>query len=279
MSRVYQALRQSELEQGLPPTLFDPDSMLATTAAPPVIVPAGDRLDWEEVRILNPVPSDKNRIVTLTDDNGLGAEKFRLLRARLRNMCEHRQLQKLVITSAVPDDGKSLVAMNLAICLSKHTDQKILLLEGDLRKPMLGKHLGIETLPGLCEWILTDQPVSHFLWRFDSLQLWMLPAGVTRDNSTTMLQSARFLEMYRKLSSSFDWIIIDAPPMLPMADVNFWSRQSDGLLLVVREGKTPKAALQKGLETLDNPTIVGVVLNDVRQAESSYYSRYYHKKQ
>ena len=209
----------------------------------------------------------------------MGAEKFRLLRARLRNLRERRQIQKLVITSAVPNEGKTLVAMNLAVCLAKHTNEKILLLEGDLRKPMLGEHLGIKALPGVGQWWASaDEPFSKFIYRFDDLQLWILPAGSAPEDPVNILQSSRFLELYEQLSTCFDWIIIDAPPLLPMADVSFWSRQADGLLLVVREGMTPKTILQKGLDTLDNPKVIGVVLNDAHQVESSYYHHYYYGK-
>jgi Mrp family chromosome partitioning ATPase len=110
------------------------------------------------------------------------------------------------------------------------------------------------------------------------LQLWILPAGSAPEDPVTILQSARFLELYKHLCTCFDWIIIDAPPLVPMADVSFWSRQADGLLLVVREGHTPKAILKKGLETLDNPKVIGVVLNDARDVESNYYHHYYYGK-
>jgi capsular exopolysaccharide synthesis family protein len=280
MSRVYEALRQSELEQGINPTLLDPDTFLSSSVP---LAPAPDQpntgvLAWGEIRSLLPAVREESRVVTLTESNGLAAEKFRLLRARLRNLRERRQLQKLVITSAVPNEGKTLVAMNLAVCLSKHTNEKILLLEGDLRKPMLGEQLGIKALPGLGEWAFGDEPISKFICRFDDLQLWVLPAGSAPENPVTILQSARFLELYKHLCTCFDWIIIDAPPLLPMADVSFWSRQADGMLLVVREGRTPKAILQKGLETLDTPKVIGVVLNDAHDVESSYYRHYYYGK-
>jgi capsular exopolysaccharide synthesis family protein len=236
-------------------------------------------MQWDEIESLSPTVAEKSRVVALTEGNGLGAEKFRLLRARLRNLREHRALQRLVLTSAVPGDGKTMVAMNLAVSLAKHTDEKILLLEGDLRKPMVGEHLGIHGRRGLGNWCLCDEPISNFIYRLDDSQLWVLHAGTTPENPVTILQSARFLELYRHLSSCFDWVIIDAPPLLPMADVSFWSRNADGLLLVVRQGKTPKMVLQKGLETLDDPKVVGVVLNDARDIESSYYQRYYRGQQ
>jgi capsular exopolysaccharide synthesis family protein len=279
MSRVYEALRQSELENGIAATLLDPDTFLASPTpaqTAEAAEPPSAGICWDEIHTLHPAVREDSRVVALTESNSLAAEKFRLLRARLRNLREHRPLQKLVISSAVPNEGKTMVSMNLAVCLAKHTEEKVLLLEGDLRKPMAGEHLGIKNLPGLGDWVLTDQPITKFLCRFEGLQLWVLPSGTIPENPVTILQSARFLELYRQLTSCFDWIIIDAPPLLPMADVSFWSRQADGLLLVVREGKTPRTILQKGLETLDNPKLVGVVLNDARQLESSYYRSYYH---
>ena len=277
MSRVYEALRQSEIETGSAPVLFDPDSLPAV-AAETAMDPDASSLAWDAIQSLAPAVDEESRVVTLTEGNGLGAEKFRLLRTRLRNLREKRTLQKLVVTSAVPNEGKTLVAMNLAICLSKHTNERILLLEGDLRKPMLGEHLGIKALPGIGEWATHDAPVTRFIYRFDNLQLWILPAGSAPENPVNILQSARFLCLYKDLSAAFDWIIIDAPPLLPMADVSFWSRHADGLLLVVREGNTPKTILQKGLETLDNPKTIGVVWNDAHDVESSYYHHYYYGK-
>ena len=276
MSRVYEALRLSELETGVGPATLDPDCLLSFSTS---TVGGSDQsrtaVQWNEIESLSPTVAEKSRVVALTEGNGLGAEKFRLLRARLRNLREHLALQRLVLTSAVPGDGKTMVTMNLAVSLAKHTDEKILLLEGDLRKPMVGEHLGIRGRRGLGDWCLCDEPISNFIYRLDDSQLWVLHAGTTPENPVTILQSARFLELYRHLCSCFDWIIIDAPPLVPMADVSFWSHNADGLLLVVRQGKTPKMVLQKGLETLDNPNVVGVVLNDARDIESSYYQRYY----
>jgi len=278
MSRVYEALRQSEIEKGGTPTLLDPDTFLAAVSAPEKLIsepPTG--LPWEQIKTLLPAVREESRVITLTENNGLGAEKFRLLRARLRNLREKRQLKKLVVSSAVPNEGKTMVAMNLAFSLAKHTSEKILLLEGDLRKPMLGEHLGMKSLPGIGEWASSEESIHKFVYHFADLQLWILPAGSAPDDPVNILQSARFLKLFNQLSTCFDWIVIDAPPLLPMADVNFWSRHADGLLLVVREAVTPKSILQKGLDTLDNPKVIGVVLNEAHQIESSYYSNYYYQ--
>lgn len=276
MSRVYEALRQSELERGVNGALLDSETFLAHPVAPHAeLSPQTGALAWDEIAPFQPVVTPESRLVAFTDDNGLGSEKFRLLRARLRHIQEQKQVKTIVITSAVPDEGKTVVSMNLAISLAKHTTQKVLLLEGDLRKPVLATRLGVPEFRGLDDWFGGNEPISNFIYQVKGLQLWVLPAGVPDDNPLALLQSPRFLELCQQLSKCFDWILIDAPPLLPMADVNFWSRQADGLLMVLREGKTPKKILEKGLETLDNPRLIGVVVNDAHAIERGYYKRYY----
>jgi Mrp family chromosome partitioning ATPase len=196
MSRVYEALRQSELERGVSTTLFDPDNLFS----PPVpetqnVKPVEPGvLDWNAIAEFEPRVAVSSRVVALNDDDSLGAEKFRLLRARIRHLRETRQMRRLVVTSSVPDEGKTLVSMNLAISLAKDTTQRVLLLEGDLRKPMLAEHLGTKALPGLGDWASANEPISKFIYRFDKLQLWLLAAG-SAQNPVAILQSERFLEL------------------------------------------------------------------------------------
>jgi len=276
MSRVYEALRQSEVEAGSSAALLNPDSFLVMPAGAPIREIEAADFAWDEIASFQPVPRPESRLVALTEDRSLGAEKFRLLRARLRNLRERQQVRRIVITSAVPDEGKTLVSMNLAVSLAKHTADKVLLLEGDLRKPTIAEHLRMPASQGITNWFGSNESIRRYVFRCDDLKLWVLPAGVPHDNPLSILQSPRFLELYQQLSAYFEWVLIDAPPLLPMADVNFWSRQADGLLLVAREGRTPKAVLTKGLEVLDNPKLLGVVLNDAHAVESSYYHHYYY---
>ncbi len=275
MSRVYEALRQFQAETGTQANILDPDNFLVAAPAPAPTT-AAPTLAWDEIASFQPHPKPESRLVTLTDDNSLGAEKFRLLRARIRHLRETQQTRRIVVSSAVPDEGKTLVSMNLAITLAKHTNDRVLLLEGDLRKPTFAHHLEMPNAAGLDDWFSSNKSITNFMYHFDDLQLWLLPAGMPQDNPVMILQSARFAELYDQLSAAFDWILIDAPPLLPMADVNFWSRKSDGLLIVSRQGCTPKLALKKGLEVLDNPKVLGVVINASHAVENSYYHHYYY---
>ncbi len=269
MSRVYDALCRSQAEQGLPNTLLDPDALV-----PEVVPVPSTTLEWGKIPVFHASPQ-RDRLVALNGHNGLGPDKFRLLRARLRHLQDRTRIKRVVITSAVPEEGKTLVATNLAISLAKNTSQRVLLLDGDLHKPAVAERFGLAGASGISEWWSTNQPIHRFLYKLEDAQLWLLCAGVAHEHPLTILQSPRFLEILRQLSELFDWVLIDAPPLSPLADTNFWARQSDGLLLVVRNGKAPRKLLQKGLEAMDNPRLLGVVFNDVQAPDSTYYSHYY----
>jgi capsular exopolysaccharide synthesis family protein len=182
----------------------------------------------------------------LTDKESLGAEKFRFLSVRLRQLQQTRPIKKLLITSTIPEEGKSMVSGNLAAVLARKKQQKVLLLEGDLRRPVLGSRFGLGKLPGLTEWLQEQPAAMTSIYRLEGTGLWFLPAGKPADNPLELMQSGRLSHLMDQLASWFDWVIIDSPPVLPLADTSLWMRLADGILLVAREGVTQKRQLQKG---------------------------------
>jgi protein-tyrosine kinase len=104
----------------------------------------------------------------------------------------------------------------------------------------------------------------------------VLSAGTTFDHPSEILQSSRFAETFTKLGSWFDWIVVDSTPMLPTVDANLWSRLVDGSLLVVREGVASIKSLKKGLEGLDNPKWIGMVLNEASEFDQMHYAEQYY---
>jgi protein-tyrosine kinase len=270
MSIVYKALQQAEMEnpgidaiKGDEP--FAPELIQATT---------NENLWLEHTKVVKPVGSDEERMVTITDRKSLGTEKFRLLRMRLCHLQNGSSLKKLVITSGAPAEGKTTVAANLAISLARHTSQKILLLEGDLRHPALAFKLGLENLQGLGEWFESEQPLTEFIYQVEGHQLWLLPAGAPAQDALRILQSERFADAMNRLTGCFDWIIIDAPPLAPLADTHFWIQKADGMLLVIRDGVAQKETLVRGLVGLDTAKLLGVVHNDTLSAGRAYYQKY-----
>jgi capsular exopolysaccharide synthesis family protein len=218
------------------------------------------------------VPS--SRLVSVGAEESLGAEKFRFLAVRLRQMRQTRPLKKILITSTIPQEGKSTVAANLACTLARRKQHKTLLLEGDLRRPTAAEKFGLGRLPGLCEY-LSGQVENINLYRLDGLGFWILPAGHAPENPLELMQSGKMANLMLQLEAWFDWIVIDSPPVLPLADASIWSRMADGVLLVTRRGVTEKQQLQRGLEALERSKLLGALVNSSSNAaHSDYYQRY-----
>ena len=214
-----------------------------------------------------------NRIVCF-DDESLAAEAFRLLGVRLRHLRRDRMLKKVLITSTIPQEGKSMVAANLACTLALTTQQKVLLLEGDLRRPSLSKVFGVENNPGLCECLQGEHPLAKSVYHIERPGMWFVPAGRAQSNALELLQSGRLSSLLDQLAGWFDWIVIDSPPVLPLADTSVWARLSDGILMVTRQGTTQKRYLQKGLEALETKKLIGGLLNCSKSpGRNSYYYR------
>jgi capsular exopolysaccharide synthesis family protein len=236
--------------------------------------PSAPFADLERCPVLHVSVPEESHLVSVGKEESLGAEKFRFLAVRLRQLRQNRPLKKILITSTIPQEGKSTVAANLACTLARRKQQKTLLLEGDLRRPTLATNFGLGKIPGLCEW-LSGQTEAINIYRLENLGLWVLPAGAAPQNPLELMQSGKLSPLMEQLEAWFDWIVIDSPPVLPLADASLWSRLADGIVLVTRPGVTEKHQLQRGLATLDTKKLLGALLNGSTDvAHSDYYQRY-----
>jgi capsular exopolysaccharide synthesis family protein len=227
---------------------------------------------FQSLRVLVPPQS---RLVCLTDKESLAAEKFRFLGVRLRQLQQNRILKKVLITSTIPQEGKSMVTANLACTLARRTPQRTLLLEGDLRRPSLSQMFGLGRLPGISEWLQGERGPMASIHYLEGPGFWILPAGSSPRNPLEILQAGRLSALLDQLTAWFDWIVIDSPPVLPLADTTIWMRLVDGILLVTRPGITEKQQLQRGLEVLEPTKLIGMLLNcSTNTAHSDYYSHY-----
>lgn len=215
-----------------------------------------------------------SRLVYFSEPDSLAAEKFRFLGVRLRQLQQARQLKKVLVTSTIPEEGKSLVSANLAGVLARRK-QRVLLIEGDMRRPTLAQQFGLGRLAGLAEWLQSGQQTPSNIYRLGGPGLWFMPAGHPPANPLELMQSGRLSRLMKQLATLFDWIIVDSPPLLPLADTTVWARLTDGTLLVAREGKSEKKQLQRGLEALKTSDLLGVVLNGCSHSDhENYYQRY-----
>lgn len=275
MSRLYETLRRVEMQRGK----SDPIQIASLQPVDLVNSAMTQPAEIEDSPTAKIKIDLKTRLVALTDPCGLGAEKFRALVARLENQRNDHELKSFQVTSAMGDEGKTLVAANLGVTLAKHTNSRVLVVEGDLHRPTLGSLLGLGQLEGIGQWWAAREEkerISRYVYRLNEIPMWFLGAGACSEQPSQILQSARFAETFVRLASWFDWVVVDSTPILPIVDANLWSRMVDGTLLVVREGVTSIRALKKSYESLDNPKLVGMVLNEASEFDRTNYSDQYY---
>jgi capsular exopolysaccharide synthesis family protein len=277
MSRLFDALQRSGVEQtgveypdtvSVTTKVFEmPDGAVEEEAAPVVEVAEFPTL---------PVSIDAaSGLVFLSEPESLAAEKFRFLGVRMRQLQQTRPLKRILVTSTISEEGKSTVSANLAGVLAHRKKHKVLLVEGDLRRPVLARRFGLGRMDGLAEWLRSDLQGLTNIYYLKGPDFWIMPAGLPPENPLELLQSGRLSKLFEQLTAMFDWIVVDSPPLLPLADTTVWQRVTDGVLLVVREGATEKTPLERGLEILKKSDLLGVVLNDSStQNHHSYYQRY-----
>src|SRR3984957_2626658 len=271
LSLATELLRSAELKMRESALVVEQPKIDAFDANPPAPT-SPDGLDGCPVLPIS--IREESRLVAVAEEGSLGAEKFHFLAVRLRHLRQNRPLKKVLITSTIPQEGKSTIAANLACTLARRKNQKVLLLEGDLRRPNIVNQFGIGKLPGLCEW-LSGKADSVNICKLEGLELWILPAGSAPENPLELMQSGKLSLLMEQLEAWFDWIVIDSPPVLPLADTSIWSRLSDGILLVTRKGITEKQQLQRGLEAIEKSKILGALVNSsTTAAHSDYYQRY-----
>lgn len=216
-------------------------------------------------------------------NRGAGVEQFRSLRSRIYQARYESPLKTILISSGLPSEGKSFVAANLAMSLARNSDNNILLIDGDLRRPTLHSLLGAPNEPGLSEFLAEKAELRDIMQRDCSPKipdstlegstsnLTFIPAGKCGDNSSELVANRRIERLIAALAPKFDWILIDSPPVLAVTDAVEIAHAADAVLLVARGGETTFAVAQSTQTTFVNSRILGFVLNDVKDAPSSDY--------
>jgi protein-tyrosine kinase len=274
MSRVYEALQKSQGENpSASPLVAEPSEHVSAGAGAATLAAEPVDASWLKVpadRVLHPVPTPEQRLVSIAAPESTGAEMFRVLATRLAHLQNKRRLQKILITSSTVDEGKSVVAANLALTLARRHNQRTLLIEADLRRPTVAALLSSNQLRGISDWNDGKLALEDSLYQVRDLPLWFLPAGKRIDEPMPLLESDRFAKMLETISSSFDWVLLDATPMLPMADSASLARHCDGVLVVVREGFTRRKVLNKAVDSIEKSKLLGLVFNQASMLKIDY---------
>ena len=215
----------------------------------------------------------KEPLVTGLSTHAPRVEAFRVLRTNLQFVDVDKASKLFLVTSSLPGEGKTTTATNLAVTLAR-AGQRVVLVEGDLRRPKVGDYLRLETVVGLTTVLVGRLAIDDALQPWGKDGLVVLTSGATPPNPSELLQSQSMAQVLADLRRRFDVIVVDAPPLLPVTDAALLAAQADGALLVVRHGKTKREQVRGSVERLQavGGRLVGVVLNMAPQRGNDSYS-------
>ena len=232
-----------------------PGAPSVQTTTPATAVPASDAIQSYTVR-LNPV------LVAGLAPKSLAAEQYRQLRTRLSHAEGASTLRTVLITSPQKGEGKSVTAANLALTMAQELQRRVILVEADLRKPSLQNLFGLPPGPGLAEYLSGAVELKDVMRFLPDHNLTVIHAGSAPTNPAELLGSTAMRRLLDQLRTRFDRVLLDTPPVLPLADVAVLAPLVDGTLMVVRAGVTPKPAIENALRAFDSSRLLGVVLNE-----------------
>jgi protein-tyrosine kinase len=205
-----------------------------------------------------------------------GSEQYKMLREQIKRLRAESGIRNFSITSPVKRDGKTTVAVNLAAALSLDYEEKVLLIDGDLRAPSIHRYFNTPESPGLADYLASAKMnLKNIVQETFVAGLHILAAGRPSHLASELLAKEKMKQMLEEAQAEFPGhhIIIDSPPILSTPDPLVIARHVDGILLVMRAGKTPRDYLTKALQSLNSNKVMGVVLNG---ADLGIASKYYY---
>ena len=217
------------------------------------------------------------RLVSLTAPASFEADQYRALRSRLESSREGRALKVVAVTSAVVGDGKTTTSINLAGTLAQGRDRRVLLVDADLRRPSVGRQLGIgeDRTPGLTDAVLDETPsLAGLVRRLPPSNLEVLTAGRPSAEPYEVLRAPHLQTLVEEARGRYEFIVIDTPPIVPVPDCGLIARWVDGLLIVVAAHRTPRKLLEESLNQLPPDKVVGMVFNGDDHATAGYHDYY-----
>jgi capsular exopolysaccharide synthesis family protein len=272
MSQFFEAMARSERERTakvLPHKLHVlPDPSPASAEVVPEST--GNLFELRQVPAEKVDVTSASHIALHTDRNIVWVDRFRYLRMRLKVLWNLGKLRSLLITSPLPQDGKSTVALSLATTLAEGGKSTVLLIEADLYCPSIAKQLGLEAWPGLAECLEGKLRPLSALRRIEPLGWYLLQAGQPIRVAADLFHSDALSLLMNELSPHFDWILIDAPPVIPLTDALLLAAHVNATLLVVRESRTPRESIEETISLLGQERVLGIVLNGSERLDRKY---------
>jgi protein-tyrosine kinase len=219
---------------------------------------------------------ETSRLVVLDDPRSFAAEAYRVLRTNLHYANPDAPIRRLLITSAGEGEGKSTTVANLGVCFAQ-ADRAVLLVDADLRRPMINTFFKQPTTPGLSSYLAGDALLDAVIQKTPVPNLSIIASGPTPPNPAELVGSRRMRELLEGLNERFDIVLLDSPPVLAVSDAGALVPTVDGVLLVVGSGMSARLALRRAKEAIEavQGRILGAVLNRFDAAAQGYSRRYY----
>jgi len=214
----------------------------------------------------------KGRLVIDPDVPAASVEQYRRLAATVHHLQGEQGLGRLMVSSALPREGKTLTVTNLALTLSESYGRRVLLIDADLRRPSIHEVFGVSARYGLSDALRPERP--RFQFSRVSRNLWVLPAGSQEADPMLALASHQIERFLEDVTSRFDWVLLDAPPMGAVADAALLARLTRAVIVVIAAGSTSYALIDKVVRDLGREHVVGTVLNRVERI-ATHWSDYY----
>ena len=295
MSRIHEALKKAAQERSLGlSSVVSPDLVDVSTDVSRTTVPAEERalpvladlppgrvspfLSFEELAKKCAHPQwqldPRSNVFLGSDSNQTDGESFRTLRSRLYQIAGTRQLKRILVTSSIPEEGKTFVAANLAQSIVRQDHRRVLLIDADLRLSRLHQVLGAPATPGLSEYLRGEVDEIAVIQRGLEGNLCFIPGGSPVSNPSELLLGERMKRLLELVTPVFDWLVLDSPPTLPVHDASMLADLCDGVLFVVRAGETDFETAEKASSEFRDKNLLGVVLNRVEKSDS--YGGYYY---
>lgn len=275
MSRVYQALEKVEKEK-LQKAKEETISAIFTEGVVSDDQSPDRKYPEAETERLG-IPPREDFPILIAQPNSFPAEQFRNLKTQIFLHNPHPP-HSILITSAVPQEGKTTVAINLANAISQEINKKAILIDGDLRMPSIYLK-NLERAKGLAHYLSDQVPLEEILNPSGKESLKIIPAGKPSSKAAELIGSKKMKELMARLHEFGEdtYTIVDSPPVLSAAETILLSKMVDAIILVVMADRTPRGAIRKAANAFDKQKILGVVFNQKELKPSKYYSEYYYK--
>jgi protein-tyrosine kinase len=216
------------------------------------------------------------KLVALVTPKAIVSEQYRTLRAKILQMQPEKGLKTLLVASAGMSEGKTLTAINLALTMAQEIDLKVLIVDGDLRRPSVHRYLGTPHALGISDYLSHNCSLESIICSTNLRNFSVVTAGTVAEKPAELLNSSRMDEFLSYAAQTFDWVILDSPPLVALADADVLASKVDGVVFVVRALQTPTSLFQKSMESLRARNVLGIVFNGDEDQEASKYAAYYH---